>query len=64
MVTRSQPHSGTNGASCVDYFVVLSNWSAGQLTLKRTLTLRSATYNGTNIYGAGDYVDQYNVRVQ
>ncbi len=63
LVTQSQPHN-INGLSCVDYYVVLSDWAAGTVSLTKTLTLKDATFDGTTIYAPGDYVYKYSVTVQ
>jgi len=62
-VTRTQPHNAENGLSCVDYFVVLSNWQPGQVVLTKTMTLRAPTYDGMTVYAPGDYVYEYVVNV-
>jgi hypothetical protein len=63
LITQTQPHTANN-LSCVDWFVVLSNWQPGQVTLTRTLTLKAPVFDGNSIYAVGDYVYQYNVQVQ
>ncbi len=64
-VTRTTPHSTQDGLSCVDYFVVLSGWTPGSsLSLTRTLSLKSAVFDGSNVYAQGDYIDRYSVQVQ
>jgi hypothetical protein len=63
LVTRSAPRNGPNGLRCVDYSVLLSDWTAGQVTLTRTITMRNPVYDGFTIYAPGDYVYQYNVTV-
>jgi hypothetical protein len=63
LVMQTQPHDA-NGLSCVDWFVVLSNWQPGQVNLTATLTLKAPVFDGNNIYAAGDYVYQYNVTAQ
>ncbi len=62
-VTQTQPHNAQNGLSCVDYFVVLSDWQPGQVTLTKTMTLRSPVYDGMTVYAPGDYVYEYVVNV-
>jgi len=63
LITQTTPHQ-LNGLSCVDYFVILSNWVAGQqATLTKTLTLRKPVFDGKTIYAAGSYVFQYNVQI-
>jgi hypothetical protein len=64
LVTRTQPQTSSNGLSCADYFVVLSDWAAGSVTLTKTMTLKNAVFDGITIYAPGDYVYQYNVQAQ
>lgn len=64
LVTHTAPHTEQNNLSCVDYFVVLSGWSPGQVALTRTLRLSNPVFDGSTVYAAGDYVDQYTVQVQ
>ncbi len=47
---------------CALAFVVLSNWSPGNVTLTSTLTLTGAVFDGENIYPAGDYVNEYQLQ--
>ncbi len=63
LITQTQPHTA-NGQSCVDWFIMLSGWQPGQVTLSRTLTLKSPVFDGNSIYAAGDYLYEYNVQVQ
>ncbi len=55
--------SGTQGLSCTEYFVILSNWAAGNVSLSATLTLKQPVFDGQTIYPPGDYVYQYNLQV-
>lgn len=63
LITRTAPQE-SDGLSCVAYLVTLSGWSGNTLTLSRTLTFTRNTFDGTLVYAAGDYVDQYNVTVR
>lgn len=64
LITQTAPRQANN-LTCVDYVVLLSNWLSGQQgVLTATMTLRSAVFDGKSIYAPGDYVYQYNVRVQ
>lgn len=64
LITRTNPRNGPNGLTCADFFVVLSDWSAGQVSLTKTLTLRNPVFDGLTIYEPGDYVYKYTVQVQ
>jgi hypothetical protein len=63
LVTRSGPRNGPNGLRCADFSVMLSDWTPGQMTLTRTITIRNPVYDGFTIYAQGDYVYRYNVTV-
>ncbi len=64
LIAKTAPHNGPNGLSCADFFVILSDWAAGQVSLTKTVTLRAPVFDGTTVYGQGDYVYQYTVNAQ
>jgi predicted Zn-dependent protease len=64
LVSRNGPQNGPNGLSCMTFFVLLSDWAAGQVSLTKTLTLRAPVYDGTSVYSPGDYIYQYTVNVR
>ncbi len=53
-----------NQLSCTQYFVVLSNWTPGNVTLTSTLTFKQPVFDGAAIYPAGDYVYEYDLQVR
>ncbi|MEP7285654.1 MAG: matrixin family metalloprotease [Chloroflexota bacterium] len=63
IITKTAPHD-VQGLSCVDWFVLLSNWQQGQVTLTRTLTLSKPVFDGNIVSPQGDYVSKYNVTAQ
>ncbi len=63
-VTKIPQRSGPNGLSCADFFVLLSNWQPGQLSLTKTMTLKAPVFDGVSVYSPGDYVYQYTVNAQ
>jgi hypothetical protein len=50
--------------SCAQYFVVLSNWMPGNITLTATLTMKQPVFDGQAIYPAGDYIYEYDLQVR
>lgn len=52
-----------DGLVCVDYGVLMSEWPAGQYTLKAAATFDEKINDGLADYEAGDYVLEYNVTV-
>jgi hypothetical protein len=60
----TQVQHNIQNLSCIDYFVLLSNWQPGQVSLTRTMTLKAPTFDGNAIYGAGNYLYKYNVTAQ
>jgi hypothetical protein len=64
IVSQSRPFQGGENLSCVMWYLILSDWSAGNLTLTRTLSVRDPIFDGFSVYDAGDYVNEYNVTVR
>jgi hypothetical protein len=67
IITKTQPktgQNGQNGLSCANFFVVLSDWSSGNVKITATISLKDAVYDGMTIYAPGNYVYEYNVQVQ
>ncbi len=58
----SQTSAANAPYQCQVFFVVLSNWTRGSVTLTTTLTLRGAVFDGETIYPAGDYVTEYQLQ--
>jgi len=50
--------------TCNTYFVVLSDWTLGNVTLVATLILREPVFDGQAIFPDGNYVYQYDVQAQ
>ena len=50
--------------SCAEFFVILSDWTPGNVSLTATVTLRLPVFDGQTIYAPGDYVYQYNFQVR
>jgi Matrixin/Bacterial pre-peptidase C-terminal domain len=63
LITKIAPPDPPNGLSCMEFFVLLSDWSPGQVSLTKTMTLRSPVFDGMTVYPQGDYVFQYTVNV-
>ena len=53
-----------NQLTCAQYFVFLSNWTPGNVSLTATLTLKQPVFDGQTIYSPGDYIDQYNLQAR
>jgi hypothetical protein len=53
-----------NGLSCALFFVLVSDWTGDQTELTATLRLNDAVYDGQRVYGAGDYVYQYDLTIE
>lgn len=53
----------TDGLVCVDFGVLLSEWSNGEYRLKAIATFDDKINDGIADYAAGDYVFDYNVTV-
>ncbi|MEO8393604.1 MAG: hypothetical protein ABI700_11495 [Chloroflexota bacterium] len=52
-----------NQLSCVQYFVVLSNWTPGNVSVTATLTMNQPVFDGQAIYAPGDYKYEYDIQV-
>jgi len=52
-----------DGLVCVDFGVLLSEWSNGEYKLKAIATFDDKINDGIADYAAGDYVFDYNVTV-
>lgn len=50
--------------SCNIYFVALSDWTPGNVTLISTLNLLEPVFDGQTIFPDGNYVYQYNITAQ
>lgn len=61
LVARNE--STANGLSCMEYFVTLSGWTMGNVSLTATMHMNQPVFDGQTIYAAGDYVYQYNIAV-
>ena len=57
-ITRS------DGLVCVDFGVLMSEWTNGEYKLKAVATFADKINDGIADYPAGDYVFEYNVTVQ
>lgn len=46
---------------CANHAVLLTDWSAGQITLRAVMRLSEPVYDGFNVYSAGDYIYDYTI---
>jgi hypothetical protein len=46
---------------CANHAVLLTDWSAGQITLRAVMTLSEPVYDGFNVYSAGEYIYDYTI---
>jgi len=60
----TQKNVSQDQMSCAQYFVVLSNWMPGNVTLTATLRLKQPVFDGQTIYPAGDYAYEYDIQVR
>jgi len=56
--------SQADGQQCLDFGVLLSEWSPGDYRLKAVATFDEKIDDGFSLYEAGDYVYEYNVTVE
>ncbi len=59
----TQNKATQSGLSCAEFGVVLSSWTAGNVTLTATMTVKDAVFDGQTIYSAGEYIYQYDIQV-
>jgi len=62
LITHSDFTSGQY--TCATYFVVLSGWTPGNVSLTATLTFAEPVFDGQTIFAPGNYVYQYNITAQ
>ena len=63
-VVHNLTFSRSDGLVCLDFGVLLSNWSVGEYILEAIATFDEKINDGIADYNAGDYVFIYNVTVE
>jgi len=63
-VVHNLPYASTNNLLCLDYGVLLSDWSAGEYQLEATATFDEKINDGLAGHEAGDYIFEYSVTVE
>jgi len=63
-VVHNLPYASTNNLLCLDYGVLLSDWSAGEYKLEAVATFDEKINDGLADYEAGDYIFEYYVTVE
>jgi len=54
----------SDGLVCLDFGVLLSDWSPGEYTLQAVATFDETINDGLDDYDAGDYIYVYNITVE
>src|SRR3989304_5885049 len=63
-VVHNLSYTSTNNLLCLDYAVLLSDWSAGEYKLEAVATFDEKINAGLADYEAGDYIFEYSVTVE
>jgi hypothetical protein len=63
-VVHNLSYASTNNLLCLDYGVLLSDWSAGEYKLEAVVTFDEKINDGLADYEAGEYIFEYNVTVE
>jgi hypothetical protein len=63
-VVQNLSYTSPSGLVCLDFGVLMSDWSAGEYKLEAVATFNEKINDGLADYEAGDYIFEYNVNVK